>query len=119
MLYTCTPATCDLAAAAAPTAAAAEPSVLRFIMLAYLLILKEQCWVARKSVIKFRISAEARHVVSSSNSSSSSTWQRAQQQRVVAAMLGMSLHLQQLILHPAGCAVSSNAVHSPCADNRM
>ncbi|WIA33917.1 hypothetical protein OEZ86_007015 [Tetradesmus obliquus] len=40
----------------------AEPSVLRFLMLAYLLILKEACWVARKSVIRFRISAEARHV---------------------------------------------------------
>ncbi|KAF6250897.1 hypothetical protein COO60DRAFT_715515 [Scenedesmus sp. NREL 46B-D3] len=41
----------------------AEPHVLRFIMLAHLLTLKEHCWVARKSVIKSRISAEARSVV--------------------------------------------------------
>jgi hypothetical protein len=46
--------------------------VLRFIQLTYLLILKEHCWVARKSVIKFRISADARFVVSCDSSSRSS-----------------------------------------------
>jgi hypothetical protein len=55
-------------------AAAAEASVLRFIQLTYLLIIKEHCWVARKSVIKYRISADARFVVSYDGSSGSSSF---------------------------------------------
>jgi hypothetical protein len=57
----------------AAAAAAAEASVLRFIQLTYLLIIKEHCWVARKSVIKYRISADARFVVSYDGSSGSSS----------------------------------------------
>jgi hypothetical protein len=53
--------------------AAAEPGVLRFIQLTYMLILKEHCWVARKNVVKYRISAEARFVVSCDRGSSSHT----------------------------------------------
>lgn len=104
---------CHFCPAAAAAAVAAEPSVLRFLMLAYLLILKEACWVARKSVIRFRISAEARHVVGPGSNLQAQQQAAAgtaaprrpnmqSQQQAAAALLGhaMLCTVSCLLLHP-------------------